>query len=683
MNLRAIAWFSRAVNTPAYLLFCALPVLLAGLALSLGGDSAGSPWLRVMIALLVFMLPGGLLFVLLPARADWDLIDVAGYGFAFSLALITFLGLITRTLALSIDAVLFIWFLLAILGFASAFLRMRSLPLLNLRPSAPNAALLAIVLMLVALFAHASILSTGSAKDQYRNHAAINGFLRKQPLGWQEPYFESGNPIADRMYLTYWVLAQALVVKISGAPILLARYLINPFVMLMSVTALYIFARNLRHSRAWSLVLVCLALLAFSLLADVDTQAGTRFFVRAQLDKVVAAFALAPIAISSAYLAWRERHWRAGVAFAATLLATCCVHAIMGAFAAGVIMLFCLIRFISQASDRGIVLSIALLSLALLSPLIILRLETTETSIYNFDSVNENEPKRMIVHDTPNPLNNGEKFYAISPLAASHLTYLLTPLTFLCVLARRRDARSHLLLAFAISVAIGLLPLTAWIYGRLVSFNHVLRILWLFPYGYVIGYVMETAWMLVCQCSRRVERWSQRANADGLRLVLAALALALTVVFAAENPRFDLSRDIADAASGDRDLLAVAALIDSQHEGRVWVAASEKHRERILALGWKVISLSRYSPERMAYYSNLLIADAIAQTEDNLHLYASNAPVAEKLAIIDRYGIEYLLFAPQYARQVDALYQTDKQRFELVFSGESLRLVRVHPKPSG
>ena len=50
----------------------------------------------------------------------------------------------------------------------------------------------------------------------------------------------------------------------------------------------------------------------------------------------------------------------------------------------------------------------------------------------------------------------------------------------------------------------------------------------------------------------------------------------------------------------------------------------------------------------------------------------------EKLSIIDRYSIAYLLFPKGYAWMVDALYQTDKERFELVYSGETMRLVRVH-----
>lgn len=683
MSLPAPAWLSRACNSPGFYLSIALALWLAGVALSLGGLAGLGLWPRVIIGLLLLLLPGACLFALLPARQDWDLIDLAGYGFAFSMALMTTLGLLTRSLAMSIDALELIWHLLSLLALAAVVLKRRALPARKLKLPAPTLVLLLILLIQVALYAHASVFATGSPRDQYRNQAAINGFLREQPLGWQEPYYESGNPIADRMILTYWVLAQALLVELSGAPILLARYLITPFVMLMSVAALYIFARNLGHGRRAALVFVCLGLLAFSLLADVDTQAGTRFFVRAQLDKVVAAFALAPIAISSAWLFARSRTGPAGLAFVASLLATCCVHAIIGAFAVAVIMLWCLIRFVCAAHDRRMTVIIALLALLLLTPLIILRLATTETTIYNFDSVNESETKRMIVYAAANPLNNGEKFYAISPLAAGQLTYLLLPLALLCLFARRKEERSQLILAYVIALALGLLPITAWIYGRLVSFNHVLRILWLFPYGYALGFVLETGWQLLCRRSAGLGRMAERLGVDKLHIALAGIAMALSLHFLAANPRVDFSRDIATATRASQDLLEIAAIIDARHDDRVWIAASEKLREPLLAAHWKVISLSRYSPERMSYYSRLPIADMIAQTNDNMRLYDSDVPLADKLAVIERYGIDYLLFAHRYARTVDALYQSDKQRFELLFAGETMRLARVHPAAGG
>ena len=639
---------------------------------------ASRPWLRVIFSLLVFILPGCFIFALFPARESWDIIDIAGYGFVYSLALITILGFLTRSFSLSIDTVALAWFILASVGFAAAIKRRRSLPHGAIRIRAPILVILAVVLCQAALYIHASIIATPSSKDQYLHHAAINGFLRDDPLGWKEPYYESGNAIADREYLTYWTLAQALVVDISHAPILRARFLISPFVVVMSVAAMYIAARNLGHSRRSSLVYVSLGLLALSFIAEHSPQAGTRFFVRPQLDKVVAAFAIAPVAISTAYLCAVSQQRRAYFAYVCALLATCSVHAIVGGFTVAIIGLWCLVSLVAKAGGRRQVIFIGLLALLVFAPTFVLRLVTAERTIYNFDAVDDTVPVKMIVYDAPNPLNNGERYYAISPLSAGGMTYILLPLVILCAIARRLDARSRLMLAYTIAIGIGLLPHTAWIYGRLVSFNHVMRILWLLPFGYMIGFVIETVRELLIRLRPRARLFGISLGGAWLRAVFVLCALPATAYLLHFEGRADFSRDIARAADDNIELLEIAEYIDSRHDNRVWIAATDKFRERILTMHWKVISLSRFSPERMSYYSNLPIDDMRAQTADNARLYEAQVPVEEKLAIIDRYGIDYLLFNKEYAWMVDALYQTDKQRFELVYSGATLRLVRIH-----
>ena len=108
-----------------FLLLCSGLVLVAGIVLSISELSFISPWLRVLVGLIVFVLPGGYLFALVPARDAWDIIDFVGYGFAFSVALITLVGLVTRTLAWSIETVEFVWYLLAILGFVAVLYKAR------------------------------------------------------------------------------------------------------------------------------------------------------------------------------------------------------------------------------------------------------------------------------------------------------------------------------------------------------------------------------------------------------------------------------------------------------------------------------------------------------------------------------------------------------------------------------
>ena len=144
------------------------------------------------------------------------------------------------------------------------------------------------------------------------------------------------------------------------------------------------------------------------------------------------------------------------------------------------------------------------------------------------------------------------------------------------------------------------------------------------------------------------------------------------------------SRESTDFARGivvsneDRDLLAIADYIETNHDSRVWIAGSQRYDRKVISTTWKAISLARYSVDRMVYYSGLSAEQAEMQERDNIRLYETDVTVAEKLEIIDRYGIDYLLFHEKYAWLIDSLYQQDKARFELVYRGEELRLVRIH-----
>ena len=680
MKSKAAGSRNRIIRLPQLYLGFSGFVLLAGIALSLGGFTFVSPWLRLSFGLLAFVAPGGYFFVLFPARDSWDLIDVLGYGFGFSVALITLLGLITRTLALSIETVEFIWHLLGLLGLAAVARRFRSAPPVTMEISAAVLVIAVVTATLVALYAYSSFFAVATTDDQNRHHAAVNGFLRDEPLGWSEPYYETGNPIADRMYLTYWVLAKALVVEISGVPILLARFFINPFAMIMTVAGMYVYARNLQHGRKMSLVYMLLGLLAYSLVTSFGPQAGSQFFVRPLLDKVLAAFTLAPIAISSAYLYAVSRQKRALIAFALTLFATAFTHSILGGFAAVIIGLWCLIRLITEPEARANAVQLGVLTLLIMAPAAFLRLTTAERTIYNFGDASEEADARFFVFDTVNPLLGGDKYYAIDSRTAGDLTYILIALTLVAALARRLDARSKLMLAYALAVCVGLFPYTAWIYGRLVSIAHVSRVLWLIPYGYLLGFALETGYAFLDPRPMTANQYPRLRSHDRALALLAVVALPVTLNFLHSNQRVDFSRDIVNATRVEAELLEIADYIDSHHEERVWVATSMETTMRSLAIAmhWKVIGLSRFTPERMAYYSNLPIEQVEMQTSDNELLFEADVAVEQKLAVIDRYGIDYLLFPKGYAWMVDALYQRDKERYELVYSGEALRLVRIH-----
>ena len=590
-------------------------------------------------------------------REDWDLADVIGYGFSYSLAMITLLGLIARTLALSITTLELIWYLLALFGFGAVWFKTGALRGHRSEPPATHPQLyllLATLFGMMALYAHGSILMASNSDDQSRHHGMIHGFLRSEPLGWSEPYYESGNRIGDQDYLTYWVLAQALISKISGAHILLARYLINPFVLAMSVAAMYVFARNLGHCRKTSLTVVIVGLLALSLIAWKGRLAGNQLLVHAHLDKVLASFALAPVAISSAWLYANTGSRRALWGFALSFLACAFVHSVIGGFVLCIVGFWCLLQFVTDRGGRRQIVELALLAFALFFPSILLRLISSQPTITAFGS--------------------GGWYSGIEPRHAGLLTYVVFALTAVCALARR-DARSKLLLSFLVVIGLGLLPLTAWMYRIVLPDFQIRRVVWLMPYGYMLVFVISTCWSAISS------RYSMNGSTvNRLRLSLLILAFPVSGYFLQYHSRADFSIDIASVPSEVSEFLDIAEYLDAQHDGRVWIAASSRDNlhNKAAGLHWKVISLSRYSAERMAYYSSLPLEQTAMQRADNFRLYDAAVPVEEKLAIIDRHDIAYLLFDQGYAWLVDALYQTDKERFEQVYSGETLRLVRVN-----
>ena len=120
-----VALLINLLRLPLFYLLCCAMILIVGVSLSTIGTGILSLWPRVIAGLLVFLLPGCLVYILAPTRENSDLGDIIGHGFAYSMALITILGLITRTLALSIEIVEVSWYMLTLLGFIVVCFRIK------------------------------------------------------------------------------------------------------------------------------------------------------------------------------------------------------------------------------------------------------------------------------------------------------------------------------------------------------------------------------------------------------------------------------------------------------------------------------------------------------------------------------------------------------------------------------
>ena len=647
------------------------PLVSAGLVglLGIGSFAADMPygllWMRVLFACVLFVLPGGFIFSLMPVRDSWDAIDFIGYGFAISLVLMGILGLLARTFHWTFGFIEIIWYALTVLSLLTFLFKARNRSVRLVKCNGASAALLAIISVQALLFAYAGLFSLTRNHDRHTYNVEVTNFLREEPLDWQEIYYDTGNTISGRLYLTYWMLAQSLIVDVSGVHILQAQFIINSAVIGLEVMAIYIFARNLGHRPKAALVIVVLGLLCYSVLTQDNPQAGAQFFRRPIQDKLIAGFVLAPIAISTAYIWSTSRRRLAGVGFALSLLSMMFVHVMMAGFALAAIGLWCLLRIVFAKRERSNAIVIGMTAAVIFSPAILIRLNA------------DMSPYHLLSADHLIWVDEESGLYAIRPDVAGGLTYILLTWVVLSLMLRPFDNRSMLMLAFALAVGIGLIPYTAWIYGRLTTILHMVRVVWILPYGYMLGFVLQTGCDRLCARVPKMKSKIMRLQQDKVIIPLLSLTIILTAVLLNVQQNVTFSKDISQVIDENEELLEAADYLESNHDERVWIVGSPEYRNVIPSLSSKAITLSHFHAARMRYYSGLSPDRATTQLDDNFRFYHSSVALEEKMAILDRYGIDYLLFDPDYSDMIDRLSDFAPERFETVYIGNSVKLVKV------
>ncbi len=653
--------------------------LAAGLALLLcldllGFDSHAQLWLSVALASSLFVLPGGLLIT---AALKWlpvSLPRFVSYGFATSLALISLIGIVARSLHWTFAGLLLFWLCLTAASILVFVFKARRQRIIGGRPALETFFLILIILITFSLFAYSGMHLQPLRNDQHILNALTFAYLDGAPLDWQESFYDSGERIHSRHYLTYWELAKALVSAISGQHILRADFIINSLLMLVAVCAVQTFARDLGESPRTAWLVVLLHLCCYALLLGGLRQPGAQFVWRVLEDKLVAGFVVAPLALSAAHRAYVTPSRQAYAAFFISFLALLFAHVMMAGFVLFAIVIGFAPRLITaNRQHRSSALAILLMALLIFSPGIALRLQIgSAESAWNFGSEPIRTNRDVLAINLRNPLT-GESLYAINPSAAGSLSYGLLALVVLAAAFRRGDKRSWLLVALTLTACVGLLPFTAWLYGRLVSVAHMMRVMWILPYGYMLYFVLVALW-------RRLRARVPLPHEQLLKAALvgtAALTLLSSAHFLAELGGSDFSQDVAAVIESRQDWIALGEFLDAQHEERVRFLSSPDRRNQVLSSSYKAIALSRYHVQRMVLYSNMPVEEAQQRTDDHFRFWEDVTPLQERLAILEKYDINYLLYTADYDGIVQELMAADNLAIKLVMEKELFRLART------
>ena len=396
--------------------------LVAGLTLLLcadllGFDSHGQLWLSVSLAFALFILPGGLLITAAQAWLPVSLPRFISYGFATSLVLISIIGILARSLHWTFAGILLLWFCLTLASILAFAFKSRGQRIIGGRPALETLLLILVIFVTLSLFAYSGMHFQPLRNDQHALNSIALAFTDGGPLNWQEWFYDTGERMNSRHFLTFWELARALVSAVGRQHILRADFIINSLLMVVSVCAVHSFARDMGESPRTAWLIVLLHLCCYALLLGGMRQPGAQFAWRVVEDKLVAGFVVAPLALSAAHRAYVAPSRQAYAAFFLSFLALLFAHVMMAGFALIAIVIGFAPRLLTASSQRrSSVLAILLMALLVFSPGIVMRLQIgNEDSAWNFGSEAVRTNRDVLAINLRNPLT-GETLVRHQPV---------------------------------------------------------------------------------------------------------------------------------------------------------------------------------------------------------------------------------------------------------------------------
>lgn len=627
-----------------------------------------SLWLRIIIAFLFVLTPGGLIVVILIKQVDWLRFII--YGLPVSIGLIGLIGVISRFLHLSMNEISLIWFIVAVICVIWLMWHRHittnfTLPERN--PIVIIGVLSSLVVMLI--FAYWAIISFQRFSDILIYNAEVTYFASHASLDWQEIYFNTGNSISDRFYFSYWTLFQALMVHISGTHILQLQYVLSAILIIMLGLSVYGLGRDVGFSPQLSLSILVVTFICYKVLTQDIFQPGIILITRNLHDKQVGQFVLFPIvmAIMFRYLQSRARNW--AVLLVLVLVGMFFTHPIATGLT---VLVICGWMFLSMLTTRTVrpFIYLILMGIAAMIPLILLRLLTNSESIYDFGDNPVSYGFTLWVSDD-------KSLYAPTVSSTGLLTYIILMIAGVVSLIRIRSSQYRLALSISIVIGIGLFPYTAWFYGRLISTQHIWRNIWIIPYGFMVLLIASAVGQFASMILARVHIPDTKLKyAISPALAVLFLGAPFVVIFGFSDQPLDI--DANQWVHQHDDLIEIVSYIDEQHDERVDVLGDKGVTSLMPTLSYYTRTFMFFSARRMFAFSLLDITEAQDREDRQKRFYVDMLPI-EQIDTLDRYGVDYLLYDADNNRTIDDLMDRFSSQFEVIIQRGKYILLRYTP----
>jgi hypothetical protein len=648
-------------------------------------------WVRLGIALAIFIAPGVALYGLLNDRqGHWA--DRLTFGLVLSHLLLALLGALGRLMHVSFDLIKTIMMGLGLILLLLYFLQVasRGITIPSRRASLQQIASAA-PLLLITVLAGLVVIQRVLSDDDLTYLAFITNWQHAVRLGFADVIFGTGQIIQPRFWLVSTPFAQAFLADVSGLHglLVLGGYY-EPFLVCFSVLAGYGLARSFGLSHQAASVSAILQIV-FLLLLSQYLHPGASFFSQLSADKATATFIVVPIVIQSEIWLLRSLTRKSVLLFFCTGLSLTLMHPIALAYSVFIGGLIIILN--TDRSNFRTRLIPALVIFVILVPQMALRLvsaqsgetilETDVAGIQNQEGVQNMLavwPGTPFYSFTPNILTMTFPYASRIPLPAGILEWGWLAIPIGAVIASLSQLRTsymaqYMFSSFLLCLLAGL-PLTGWMIGYFLSPWMLERTTWLFPYGLSTLFLLITLKDKACigQAIRQVmETLEKKTSFSQWPLIVTTiLSSALILLFMREHGLPDLTL-FESKTQRYQDLARVGYFLDHQISDQAAVIGSDGLNNLIPGLSSKAkpVTFRTSSPANMPFYTLDVIDERI---EDRKTILSRRAAPEERLELLKKYDVRFLLLRRSDYDLFKNLVSSDPSLFELTEIGRYILL---------
>lgn len=635
-------------------------------------------WLRAGVSMLMFIVPGFCITQLLRSAPGnhVDYAEAVAAGFGVSVGLVGSIGLFASLVHLSFHFVYCSMFVIGGVGLLALGLRQRPITQARVDTGKLVWTLVPFIPLLAAMVVAGlpTIQTTDIHTDVLTYGWRVTEFRDSDSLGFTTDMLGKTIVLPPRLWLTAWPWSQAIIGEASGlhATELMTLYL-PPIAAALSCLAVYYLGRRLGLSSpmaslggTFQATLLMLSASAYKW-GFFGGIAGPAFVVRMIEDKVVAAFVLTPIFMGAGQTFLQERQWRSLIVLILSAAGLALAHGPVFGMSCIILTLFGFIGVLTSSALKPFIMLVAILIAISLVPFS-LRLPDQDAEDFPDTYAELVVSTDSFLVDRYRPLAN-DRFYGLDPTYVLNITYV--PIAIALLLAAfqiRSSAVARYLLASMALIAVSVIPYTGWILGLALTLEQTWRVPWLTPYGLSMALLVTS----VCAYLERlrmgkIRRWINRLAIPGTSLAGVVLAAVVSARLMPLSFTQNLTRQTELAAITDQ----LNATISAQDV----VVGSNVHLNSLIPAMSAEATTIHF---RGTYRTRLLgVRDAAVQASDLEVLSEANTSYEERLQIVSRYHVDYLL------ADSEAVWLENAPDFELVDATNQFRLYRfVSPLPT-